>query len=996
MIKTYNNWAFEGDSMSEHRFNIKIIVFLTAIIMIIPLNILPMDVEAPGPGDLNSTIQEIISKVTESSCEKYITDLQNFGTRYAYTSQCNLSAQYIFDEFSNYSALSVESDYFRYNGYVVRNIIATLPGLDESDDTVYVVGGHYDSTSNDRWNNAPGADDDASGTAVALEGARILSQYKFNSTIVFAAWTVEEMGLIGSQRWVANQARAATNIGAYLNFDMIGYDPDNKMGLDIGYNDDSIWLANEMVNINNDFTIGLNITTGSGGDRSDHASFWQWGYTAVECIESEFNTPYYHTVNDTVDKLNMEFDKKVTQLGLATLAKLAGVLPPARGALFLDRVAYLPTDTVNVKLYDTDLNLDPAFVDFAIVEMTSTTESQTELLPLWETGINTSIFIGPMDITTGVPVLDGVLQVTEGDTIYVRYQDSSPAVTITKTALVDGIPPVISNVLSLTGVSEATISWDTDEPSDSIVFYGISPSLGLEISDSDMVTSHSIDLHGLEPSLTYYFDVQSVDHAGNFARDDNSGEHYNFTTLLGITGIGESGYVGYVKQSAPSSNYFSGPDIYVGHGAQGNYYGAAQFRDLWFPSTATMTNATVKVCGRRWVYAGSAGSWNLKMLESAIDSDWTNHGYTEISGATVDEVISPAMNDGDLSSRTWNYFYYDPSQYASLKTHLANTMVSYRVDGPSSGYHMFLWETGNNDDGLGMIYAPKITITYDPSGDTVGPTSSDLDVSPDPTAGISQVTLTGVISYGTSGGSPIVLAKYYDPVSNSWIRMLPEDGLYDSPLEGVLGYIDITSWPDGIHTIWVRGLDDSGNWGDAVSVTFTKKPTYDIPLAYGWNLISLPLNQTETTLSSVFSSIDGFYDAVQWFDTTDTNDPWKHNHNQKMDSLNDLFDVDHTKGIWIHITEPSGVIFECSGTTNTQNVPIDLKKGWNHVGYPSLVKKERSDGLNNLLFGTDINVIWTFESQTGQWMEIGEFDEFVVGRGYWVHSKVDTTWFVPN
>jgi hypothetical protein len=240
------------------------------------------------------------------------------------------------------------------------------------------------------------------------------------------------------------------------------------------------------------------------------------------------------------------------------------------------------------------------------------------------------------------------------------------------------------------------------------------------------------------------------------------------------------------------------------------------------------------------------------------------------------------------------------------------------------------------------------------------------------------------------------MAKYYDPFTNSWVAMLPSDGLYNSPTEGILGYIDISSWPDGDHTIWVRGLDDSGNWGDPVSITFTKKPTFDIHLSYGWNLISFPINQTVTTLSSIFSSIMDHYDAIQWYDNTDSQDPWKHTHIQKMASQNDLTHADHTKGIWIHITEPSGVIFECSGTTNTQDVPISLKKGWNHIGYPSLIKRPRSDGLNNLDFGTDINVIWTYDSQSGQWMELGELDMFLPGKGYWVHSKADTTWLVPN
>jgi hypothetical protein len=365
---------------------------------------------------------------------------------------------------------------------VVRNIIATLPGLNDSDDTVFVVGGHYDSYSgSDPWNNAPGADDDASGTAVALEGARILSQYRFNSTIKFAAWTTEELGLVGSEHWVTNAAYEGMNIGAYLNFDMIGYDPDNKMGLDIGYNDDSRWLANDMVNINNDFSIGLNITTRTGGGRSDHASFWQWGYTAVECIESEFNTPNYHTINDTIDKMNMEFDKKVTQLGLATLAKLAGVLPPAKGAIFLDKVAYQPTDSVGIKLYDTDLNLDPFSTEFVLVEMSSTSEVGPEHIILTETGSNTSVFSGTINLSPSPPAIDGILQVSEGDTIYAEYQDTSPAATIIKTAKVDGVPPVITNVNSITGVNSATLTWDTDEPSDSMVYYGISPPWDLRL-----------------------------------------------------------------------------------------------------------------------------------------------------------------------------------------------------------------------------------------------------------------------------------------------------------------------------------------------------------------------------------------------------------------------------------------------------------------------------------------------------------------------------------
>jgi Zn-dependent M28 family amino/carboxypeptidase len=978
------------------RFINRILIFSIAITLVIPLNFIPQDVVAPGPPPFDPTIQEIILKVTEQDVENYITDLQNFNTRYAYTSQCNLSAQYIFDEFSNYSALSVESDYFVYNTYLVRNIVATLPGLNETDDTIYLVGGHYDSYSNDRWNNAPGADDDASGTAVALEAAKILSQYRFNSTIKFAAWTTEELGLIGSEHWAKNAALQGMNIGAYLNFDMIGYDPGNNMGLDIGYNGDSIWLSEEMISINENYSIGLDITTGSGGTRSDHASFWQWGYTAVECIESDFNTPNYHTINDTVDKLNMLFDKRVTQLGLATLAKLAGVLTPSVGVLYLDNVAYKPDATVGITLYDTDLNVDPGVIDWALVEMSSDTESGPEIVFMAETEVNSSIFTGSMDLSLGAPSLDSILQVAEGDTIYAKYNDLAPSGIRTKTAKVDGIPPVISNVQAMPDVSSAIISWTTDEPSDSTVFYGISTELGLFASDSNMVTDHSMEILGLEPSLTYYFDVQSSDHAGNLNRDDNLGEHYNFTTVLGISGTSKSGFVGYVKESDATGNYFTGPNIYVGRGAQGIYHGAAQFNKLWIPKDAIITKATVEFFGKRWHYTGSGGSWYLRMLNDTMDSDWQNHGYTKIHNAIAQDTIPPTMLDGDLQSQKWNTFLFNPSQYSALKNHLVNGTISFRLDGPTSGRYLYVWDTGNGGDSWGEDFAPKITVSYDTGSDSQGPVISNLLLYPNPNIDNGFVNITGLISDNGLGGSNITLVRYYNPILKIWVDMGPQDGLFNSPVEPFESIMGIGAWPDGDHTIWIRGLDDSGNWGDIASIIMNKKPTFDIPLSFGWNLISIPLLQSDTSVSNVFSSISGGYDAVQIYDSSDLVDPWNHNNNQKPIHFNDLDQVDHKMGIWVHITEPAGVVLQCSGTLPSTDTSIPIFPGWNLVGYPSLRRRNRTTALNNLVFGSDIDAIWTYDSQLRLWNEITELDEFEAGKGYWVHSKVPKTWTVLN
>lgn len=99
----------------------------------------------------------------------------------------------------------------------------------------------------------------------------------------------------------------------------------------------------------------------------------------------------------------------------------------------------------------------------------------------------------------------------------------------------DTTPPAISNV-QISNITEtsATITWNTDEPSDSTVNYGTTTSLGSTESDGTLTTSHSVTLNGLtantEANTTYFFEVQSTDASNNEATDDNGGNYYQFTT----------------------------------------------------------------------------------------------------------------------------------------------------------------------------------------------------------------------------------------------------------------------------------------------------------------------------------------------------------------------------------------------------------------------------------------------------------------------------------
>jgi hypothetical protein len=106
------------------------------------------------------------------------------------------------------------------------NVVATLPGRQaESADRVYVVGGHYDSINSDVLDasgDAPGANDDASGTAVVMELAEVMSKYDYDATLVFVAFPGEEQGLYGSAHFAKEAYKANRRIEGMITNDIVG------------------------------------------------------------------------------------------------------------------------------------------------------------------------------------------------------------------------------------------------------------------------------------------------------------------------------------------------------------------------------------------------------------------------------------------------------------------------------------------------------------------------------------------------------------------------------------------------------------------------------------------------------------------------------------------------------------------------------------------------------------------------------------------------------
>jgi photosystem II stability/assembly factor-like uncharacterized protein len=214
-----------------------------------------------------------------------------------------------------------------------RNVVATMAGTTNPGET-YIVCAHYDSQSNDPMVSAPGADDNASGTSLVLEAASVLKDFAFSSSIRFICFSGEEQGLLGSAYYAGEAASRGDNIAGVLNFDMVGYGTPNAYLIGDG---PSEWLVDYCIAVRDSFVPELALTKllDPGKRWSDHASFWDKGYSAFCGIEFDHGSnPYYHTSGDTVGNLNLPLTTNVTKLALASLASLAEldtsliVLPP--------------------------------------------------------------------------------------------------------------------------------------------------------------------------------------------------------------------------------------------------------------------------------------------------------------------------------------------------------------------------------------------------------------------------------------------------------------------------------------------------------------------------------------------------------------------------------------------------------------------------------------------------------------------------------------------
>ena len=341
-------------------------------------------------------IAEAIRQVSAARIQQTIQKLVSFNNRSTISAQDDESIkagkgigaarEWIKAEFERYSkdcggCLEVKTDAFTEPAAeripkptLITNVYAVLRGSDpKQSDRIVLVTGHYDSRNSDTFNvtdPAPGANDDASGTAVSLECARVLStaasKTKFPATIIFLTLAGEEQGLNGSKHFAQMAKQLGWKIEAVLNNDIVGGDlgpgqdasivrvfseglptaaseADSKRIRALGGESDSTSreLARYIVDVGRSYDAGVKPAMIFRLDRflrgGDHYSFNQQGFAAVRFTEfrEDFNRQHQtpRTENgveygDLAKFVNFDYVQHVARLNAATLASLASAPAP--------------------------------------------------------------------------------------------------------------------------------------------------------------------------------------------------------------------------------------------------------------------------------------------------------------------------------------------------------------------------------------------------------------------------------------------------------------------------------------------------------------------------------------------------------------------------------------------------------------------------------------------------------------------------------------------
>jgi hypothetical protein len=336
---------------------------------------------AAAPPSPDAKLRQIVQPVSGEQMKQTVEKLVSFGTRHTLSSQTDpkrgigAAVRWAEAEMKSFGLETLQTCDTVSGRRVptptkVCNAVAIQRGTERPNDVV-IITGHIDSRVTDVMNStadAPGANDDGSGTAAVIEAARVLSKHRFPGTIVYAALSGEEQGLLGG-KILADHAKAqGWNVIANLNNDIVG----NSCGSDGVCNDNTVrvfsegprWQGHEELaskirslggendapsrnisryldSLADRLNIGLDVMQVWRNDRfgrgGDHTEFLNAGFPAVRLSVAVEDYDHQHqdlrlengiNYGDTIDEMDFPYLEKATKLNVAALAALASAPPP--------------------------------------------------------------------------------------------------------------------------------------------------------------------------------------------------------------------------------------------------------------------------------------------------------------------------------------------------------------------------------------------------------------------------------------------------------------------------------------------------------------------------------------------------------------------------------------------------------------------------------------------------------------------------------------------
>jgi hypothetical protein len=265
-----------------------------------------------------ASVAGTVGEASVSRIFAYEKALFDFDSKHITRPGNRLASAYLFDTYKSFG-YQPELQWFARQeaaGGQTANVVATLKGT-VNPELVYVVSSHYDSVA-----IGPGADDDSSGTAALLEAARILSRHPQPATIVFASFTGEESGLLGSREFVRRAVADKLRIVGALNNDMVGWANDHRLDNTIRYSNPGIRDIQHAAAMQFSNLITYDALYYKNTDA--HAYYEAFG-DIVGGIGSYpvLGSPHYHQSHDTLDTINHQLVTEVAKTTAATLMLMA-------------------------------------------------------------------------------------------------------------------------------------------------------------------------------------------------------------------------------------------------------------------------------------------------------------------------------------------------------------------------------------------------------------------------------------------------------------------------------------------------------------------------------------------------------------------------------------------------------------------------------------------------------------------------------------------------